>query len=62
MPRMGGRETLRELRRLDPDVPVLLSSGYPEQDPVPGATGFVQKPYRLATLSEALRAAMSMAA
>lgn len=59
MPRMGGRETLRELRRLDPDVPVLLSSGYPEQDPVPGATGFVQKPYRLATLSEALRTALS---
>jgi CheY-like chemotaxis protein len=60
MPRMGGRETLRELRRLDPDVPVLLSSGYPEQDPVPGATGFVQKPYRLATLTAALRAALSM--
>jgi signal transduction histidine kinase len=62
MPRMGGRETLCELRRLDPGVPILLSSGYPEQDPVPGATGFVQKPYRLATLSEALRAALSLPA
>ena len=32
MPRMDGEETLRELRRLDPEVRVVMSSGYTETD------------------------------
>ena len=32
MPHMDGEETFRELRRLDADVPVILSSGYNEQE------------------------------
>ncbi|QXE92620.1 PAS domain S-box protein [Geomonas subterranea] len=57
MPRMDGRECLRELRRLAPDVPVIMSSGYNEQelarefgDIVP--EGFLQKPYDVAALRE----------
>ncbi|MBU5612838.1 PAS domain S-box protein [Geomonas azotofigens] len=57
MPRMDGRECLRELRRLAPDVAVIMSSGYNEQelakefgDITPN--GFLQKPYDVAVLRE----------
>jgi CheY-like chemotaxis protein len=55
MPRMDGEETFRELRRIDPEVRVILSSGYNEMDVVgrfagKGLTAFIQKPYQLATL------------
>ncbi|MBI4913263.1 MAG: CHASE domain-containing protein [Acidobacteria bacterium] len=51
MPRMGGRDALLRIRALDPTVPVVLSSGYTEQDLVEGeATAFLHKPYRLAEL------------
>ncbi len=60
MPRMDGEETYRELRRLRPDVRVILSSGYNEQDVAQrfvgkGLAGFVQKPYQLAELAAKLR-------
>jgi len=59
MPLMDGRETLRALREIDPDVVVLLSSGYNEREAEPGAaTGFVQKPYSRAALKKALRTAL----
>ncbi|MHB8870071.1 MAG: hybrid sensor histidine kinase/response regulator [Thermoleophilia bacterium] len=63
MPRMDGEETYRELRRLHADVRVILSSGYNEHDVAQrfmgkGTAGFVQKPYQLADLAEALRGAL----
>ena len=63
MPHMDGEETFRELRRLDPGVRVVMSSGYTEQDITSrfagkGLVGFVQKPYTLAQLAERLRAAL----
>jgi len=50
MPRMNGEECFRELRKLNPDVRVMLSSGYNEQDATSrfqgkGLVGFIQKPY-----------------
>jgi PAS domain S-box-containing protein len=59
MPHMDGRETFRELRRRRADLPVILCSGY---DVLESATrfsgldfgGFLQKPYRIADLTEAL--------
>jgi len=47
---MNGEETLRALRRIRPDVTVLLSSGYAEDEVVPafeqhGLAGFLQKPW-----------------
>ncbi|TLS76236.1 PAS domain S-box protein [Mariprofundus erugo] len=50
MPRMDGEETFRQLRMINPDVKVILSSGYSEQsvqDRFAGKRlfGFLQKPY-----------------
>ncbi len=50
MPQMSGRETYSELRKLCPEMPVILTSGYHEQDAMTdfdadGLAGFVQKPY-----------------
>jgi len=50
MPRMDGVEAFREMQRIDPDVKVILSSGYNEQDATnrfagKGLAGFIQKPY-----------------
>ncbi len=65
MPRMDGEQCFRELRRLDPAVRVLLTSGYNEQDATErfvgkGLAGFIQKPYRpvdlLARVQEAITA------
>ncbi|WP_224983428.1 PAS domain S-box protein [Geomonas agri] len=59
MPRMDGRECLRELRRLAPDIAVIMSSGYDEQELAREfddirPNGFLQKPYDLAVLRETL--------
>ncbi|MEW6658942.1 MAG: PAS domain S-box protein [Thermodesulfobacteriota bacterium] len=59
MPEMAGDEMFRELRRLRKDVPVILSSGFNEQEVTQrfagkGVAGFIQKPYTVRTLQEAL--------
>ncbi len=63
MPQMDGEETFRELRRIAPDVTVVLSSGYNEQEATQrfagkGLAGFIQKPYRLTDLLRVVRAAL----
>ena len=50
MPRMSGEEALEELRKVRPEVRVILSSGYAEEHvralfKGEGPTGFIQKPY-----------------
>jgi PAS domain S-box-containing protein len=50
MPRLGGEGAFRRIRELRPEIPVILSSGYTEQDALsrfqePGLRGFIQKPY-----------------
>jgi len=52
MPNMSGEEAFHELRRLDPQIKVILSSGYNEQEATSrfvgeGLAGFIQKPYSL---------------
>ncbi len=61
MPRMDGRETLRELRRLRPDLPVIISSGYQEAEDVAerGVAGFLKKPYVSSELHAKIRAAVA---
>jgi len=59
MPRMDGKTAFREMRRIDPDATVILSSGYNEQDATShfagkGLAGFIQKPYRVAALRQKL--------
>ena len=63
MPHMDGEETFRELQRIKTEVPVIMSSGYNEQDIAQrfdgkGLAGFIQKPYRMAMLSQTLRATL----
>ena len=60
MPRMGGEDTFEELRRIRRDVPVILLSGYDEQQSTQrfcaeGLAGFLQKPYEVAGLLDKLR-------
>jgi PAS domain S-box-containing protein len=60
MPVMNGEETLRHLQTLDPQVKVLLSSGYNEVEAVQrfagkGLAGFIQKPYTAAGLAEKVK-------
>lgn len=61
MPGMGGLETLAEIRKVRSDVPIILSSGYDEDEVVAHmgddvVSGFIQKPYGGAALIERLRA------
>jgi PAS domain S-box-containing protein len=57
MPGMGGGETYRKIRQINPEVKVLLSSGYSIDGEAQkildeGAQGFIQKPYRIDALSQ----------
>jgi CheY-like chemotaxis protein len=63
MPRMNGWETLTALRKLQPDIPVILSSGYDKARAMEGdhpdlPQAFLGKPYNLKTLSDAIRQAL----
>ncbi len=59
MPHLNGEECFRELRRIRPEVRVLLTSGYNEQEALArfagkGLAGFVQKPFSMAELLSAV--------
>jgi len=63
MPHMGGEDALRKLRVLNPDLPVIISSGYDEEDVASRFTadelaGFVQKPYQAAEMTDIVRRAV----
>ncbi len=60
MPRLDGGEAFREIHRLRPDTPVILLSGYTEEEAArrfhgSGLAGFVHKPFRPRMLIEKLR-------
>jgi CheY-like chemotaxis protein len=64
MPWMSGEETFRELRRLDPALPVILTSGFNEQDAAERFGGlapsaFLKKPYRPTELVEKVESVLS---
>lgn len=61
MPRMGGVEAVRAIRKSDPDVPILIVTGLPrdaEQALSGGATKILMKPLRLSDLEEEVRSVM----
>jgi len=63
MPRMNGWETLTALRKLVPDVPVILASGYDKAQVMAGdhpelPQVFLGKPYKLKGLSDAIGQAL----
>ncbi len=60
MPKMDGEQCFRELKKINPAVKVIISSGYNEFEVTQRFAGkqvaaFVQKPYRLSTLRNAIR-------
>jgi two-component system, cell cycle sensor histidine kinase and response regulator CckA len=60
MPHMDGAETLKALRRVQPDIRILLCSGYDEQRAASqfdnlGGIDFLQKPFQMANLAEKIR-------
>jgi CheY-like chemotaxis protein/two-component sensor histidine kinase len=60
MPGMGGRRCLEELLRMDPNVKVLVASGYSsngisQEDKGAGARGFISKPYDAKAILGAIR-------
>ena len=57
MPGMNGKETFHRLRAMDPNIPVILASGYSMEGEVEallaeGCNGFIQKPFNVAKLAE----------
>jgi two-component system, cell cycle sensor histidine kinase and response regulator CckA len=57
MPGMGGDEVLQEMRKINPTIRVILSSGYDKNDVLhrlrgQSLSGFIQKPYTLEALIE----------
>ncbi len=60
MPVMGGEEAFQHMQRIRPGIPVILTSGYSEQEAIclfnhPGMAGFLQKPFRIAELNNLLQ-------
>jgi CheY-like chemotaxis protein len=67
MPRLDGAEAFRQMHRIAPGVPVILTSGLDEQDAVndftaTGLAGFIQKPYRMSALLRKVEAAIAAGA
>jgi PAS domain S-box-containing protein len=59
MPEMNGEETFREIRRVRPDTPVILTSGYSEIEATrrfnsKGLAGFLEKPFTPSDLASKL--------
>jgi two-component system, cell cycle sensor histidine kinase and response regulator CckA len=60
MPDMSGRETYNQLKKINPSVKTLLSSGYSINGKTQailnsGCSGFIQKPFNLTYLSQKIR-------
>jgi CheY-like chemotaxis protein len=60
MPNMGGGETYDKLKGTNPNIKVLLSSGYSINGLATeilnrGCNGFIQKPFNMKDLSKKLR-------
>ena len=60
MPKLGGHKTFYQIKSLDPEAKILLSSGYVSEEEVndlltQGAKGFLPKPHRIKTLAFEIR-------
>lgn len=53
MPRLGGPELIRTIRVTDPELPVVVTTGYSEAIPhqEPGLLTVIMKPYKLAQVT-----------
>jgi DNA-binding NtrC family response regulator len=57
MPDMNGEELIGKLRELRPDLPAIITSGYPYQ-PQASGVGFLQKPFLPQALVEQIQKAL----
>jgi two-component system, cell cycle sensor histidine kinase and response regulator CckA len=60
MPEMGGKQCLEELLKIEPRVKVLIASGFAangqtKETMETGARGFVDKPYNMKGMLQAVR-------
>lgn len=60
MPGLSGEQVCSAIRRIKPHVPIILSSGYTEEEALKrfgqtGIAGFIQKPYQVEALIEKVR-------
>jgi two-component system cell cycle sensor histidine kinase/response regulator CckA len=60
MPHMGGSETYDKLKEINPEIKILLASGYSIEGQATeilnrGCNGFIQKPFNLSQLSQKIR-------
>ncbi len=60
MPKLGGHKTFFQIREIDPEAKILLSSGYVSEEEVKdlldqGAAGFLPKPHRLPLMAKEFR-------
>ena len=65
MPDLGGVDAARELPRIRPNLPVLLASGYSEEEGEEllareGVCGFLGKPFTIEELRRKIRAALEL--
>ena len=63
MPKCGGHQAFYQIRELEPEAKILLSSGYVSESEVQdllrqGACGFLSKPHRIAVVAQAIRSAL----
>ena len=63
MPKLAGLDLAKELLRIRPDFPIILMSGYTEQDAVSqfgntDLTGFIQKPIQQEQLQAIVQRAL----
>lgn len=64
MPRMGGRDCFRALKKLDPNVKAVLTTGFGPSERTQailgdGIFGFIQKPYQLEELAKVVAEALA---
>ncbi len=60
MPKLGGHGTFYQLKAINPNVKILLSSGYVSQEEIEdllehGANGFLNKPHKVRELAVEIR-------
>ena len=60
MPHMDGRQAFLRMHAVDPNIPIVLTSGYSEQDVIGdfmgrGLAGFLSKPYQSSQFQTVLK-------
>lgn len=60
MPKLGGHSTFYQLRKINPKIKILLSSGYVSEEEIAdlieqGANGFLHKPHKITELASEIR-------